>query len=259
MECNLRELICQKDLNLHDGDVINLSHQLLCGLEYIHSRALIHRDLKPANIGVTKVATRQWLLRILDFGNARLIAREAGMTTIKITTPCYRAPEYIYQPLEYTEKVDLWAVGCIMVEMYSKVVLFYPPVQDSRHPDSDMICEIVNLLGRPSEEIMAVIERENLYIFTAINRLKPRSNLSMEKARGIAAPAITQLIDKLVVFNYENRISASEALAAECFNQLPRQNSTDSSQVEDEHLNGEYTYEKWVGKYKFRTYITYLV
>ncbi|KAL3310454.1 Mitogen-activated protein kinase 13 [Cichlidogyrus casuarinus] len=104
MECNLRELIGQKGLNLHDENVINLSHQLLCGLEYIHSRALIHRDLKPANIGVTKDATRQWLLRILDFGNARLITREAKMTTIEITTPCYRATESIYQQLDYTEK-----------------------------------------------------------------------------------------------------------------------------------------------------------
>ncbi|KAL3310157.1 hypothetical protein Ciccas_011280 [Cichlidogyrus casuarinus] len=141
--------------------------------------------------------------------------------------------------------------------MYSKMVLFIPRdadhniVRQSRHPESDVICEIVNVLGRPSKEIMAVIEKKNIYFFTAINRLKPRPNLSMEKARGIAAPAITQLIERLLVFNYENRISASEALGAECFNQLPRQNLTDSSQVEDEHLNGEYTYEKWVGKYKF--------
>ncbi|KAL3310453.1 hypothetical protein Ciccas_010982 [Cichlidogyrus casuarinus] len=92
--------------------------------------------------------------------------------------------------------------------MYSKMVLFIPRdadnniVRKSRHPESDVICGIVNLLGRPPEEIMAVVEQKNLYIFTAINRLKPRPNLSMEKARGIAAPAITQLIDKLLVFNH---------------------------------------------------------
>jgi serine/threonine protein kinase len=50
--------------------VASISHQLLCGLAYLHSQQIVHRDLKPSNL----LLTQQTRLRICDFGLARQIA-----------------------------------------------------------------------------------------------------------------------------------------------------------------------------------------
>jgi cell cycle related kinase len=49
-------------------------YMLLCGLEHMHELSIIHRDLKPANL----LITQHGLLKIADFGQARLLVSEEG-------------------------------------------------------------------------------------------------------------------------------------------------------------------------------------
>ncbi|KAL3315562.1 mitogen-activated protein kinase [Cichlidogyrus casuarinus] len=188
MDNDLDLVIRQSELN--NDHIVFLFYQLLSGLEYIHNRGIAHRDLKPANVGVNE----DFKLRILDFGSACLIQPDSDLTTI-VTTQCYRAPELFLQEPEYSTKVDLWAAGCILVEMYTKKTLFWTL------PESDQMVRILTLFGATSAEHPNML----------LNQLVP------------GAPSnIVNLLEKLLVIDPIKRIPANEALKEECFSYFPR-------------------------------------
>lgn len=121
---NLKQLI-QNESPLSIGRCVDLTRQLLAGLEHAHSRGVVHRDLKPENILLPVTGG----LKIADFGLARL----AGPTTEKLTatgmvmgTPCYMSPEQV-QGARVTIASDIYAVGIILYELLSGTVPFTAP------------------------------------------------------------------------------------------------------------------------------------
>ena len=67
--------------------------------------------------------TKECDLHICDFGLARPVAGSAMMTDY-VTTRYYRAPEVILNEAHYSKAVDMWAVGCIMAELYKRKPIF---------------------------------------------------------------------------------------------------------------------------------------
>jgi len=114
--------------------------QILRGLKYLHSAGVVHRDLKPANILVKSDCS----LRIADFGLARGRTNDDEELTEYVVTRWYRAPELILRSQTYTESVDVFALGCIMAELYLGRPIF-PGISES-----DQLTRIVTVLGTPS-------------------------------------------------------------------------------------------------------------
>eukprot|EP00669_Euglena_mutabilis_P010840 TRINITY_DN5540_c0_g1_i1.p1 TRINITY_DN5540_c0_g1~~TRINITY_DN5540_c0_g1_i1.p1 ORF type:complete len:413 (-),score=41.02 TRINITY_DN5540_c0_g1_i1:130-1368(-) len=98
-----------------EDNVTILTYQLLLGLKCIHQCGIIHRDLKPANLLVNADCT----LKIADFGSAR---DNSGAETTYVTTRLYRAPELLLG-VSYSDKVDIFAAGCIFGEMLKSIAL----------------------------------------------------------------------------------------------------------------------------------------
>jgi serine/threonine protein kinase len=97
--------------------LISLARDIARGLSVAHAGGVIHRDLKPANVLVARVGERE-LAKIADFGMARATSF-AGVDRESMTvlgTPDYMAPETL-DPLAVDPRTDLYALGCIMVEM----------------------------------------------------------------------------------------------------------------------------------------------
>lgn len=100
----------------------------------MHQRGLMHRDIKLENIlfdsGVLKVA---------DLGSIR----DAGRTALKLTTAVvtlwYRPPELLLGNTHYTNAIDIWSVGCVIVEMLAMAALF--PGRDV----DDMMIRVINI------------------------------------------------------------------------------------------------------------------
>ncbi|KAJ3147438.1 cyclin-dependent serine/threonine protein kinase [Geranomyces michiganensis] len=92
--------------------------QIMAGIAYVHERNIIHRDLKPANI---LVSSRDEI-KIADFGAAHRNNARKKMELGR-GTRAYCAPELLgfkeegVQHGHYGYKVDMWSVGCILVEM----------------------------------------------------------------------------------------------------------------------------------------------
>ena len=81
---------------------------------------MLHRDLKPSNL----LLDEQCVLKVADFGLARTIkeaddaAAENTVLTDYVATRWYRAPEIILGSTSYSRAVDMWALGCIIAEMF---------------------------------------------------------------------------------------------------------------------------------------------
>jgi hypothetical protein len=94
--------------------------QVLAGLEHAHACGVIHRDLKPENILVTQGAGGEELLKIVDFGIAKVVGAlpGSGLTAIGAIfgTPQYMSPEQATgRAIDY--RSDLYAAGVLLYAM----------------------------------------------------------------------------------------------------------------------------------------------
>ena len=100
-------------------DVLSITDQLLDVLAAAHARGVVHRDIKPENVFLT----REGVVKVLDFGIARMLELAGGSGTKTGTTmgtPAYMAPE---QALGEIEKIgpqtDVYSVGAMMFALLS--------------------------------------------------------------------------------------------------------------------------------------------
>ncbi len=101
---------------------LRIARQLCRGLEAAHAVGVLHRDIKPENL----IVEANGNAKLMDFGIARPIVREeAGQTQegFAVGTPQYMAPEQL-QGLEVDQRVDLYAVGVVLYEVFTHHVPF---------------------------------------------------------------------------------------------------------------------------------------
>ena len=142
---NLEEIIQdtkKRNERLHMGEIKKLMKQILQGMSYVHSKGISHRDLKPENI----LKDDNGVIKICDFGSAKIL--DERLNTPYIVSRYYRAPELILGCSDYTQKIDIWAIGCIFAEFMTLRPLFPGKTEGSQ------FIEIVAILGLPSKETL---------------------------------------------------------------------------------------------------------
>ena len=98
-------------------DIKLISYQVFRGLLFIHQIKIAHRDIKPHNI-----LYKEKKVAICDFGSAKILTNEPNLPYI--CSRCYRAPELIFGATHYTTMIDIWSVGCVLLEMIQGTPLF---------------------------------------------------------------------------------------------------------------------------------------
>lgn len=93
--------------------------QACYGLKYLHDKGITHRDIKPDNILLSSSSSNA-ICKISDFGLSKMIAD--SMKTV-CGTQLYVAPEVLMGGI-YTNKVDIWSMGCLLFAMLSGSVPF---------------------------------------------------------------------------------------------------------------------------------------
>ena len=178
-------------------------YQLLRGLKYMHSAGIIHRDLKPRNLLVNSNCD----LKICDFGLSRAThsAEEPGKMTDYVATRWYRAPELLLEVREYGATVDVWSVGCILAELLRRKPFL--PGSDTRN-QLDLTFEV---FGTPGEDFITAIPKPRVRKY--LRSLVPRKPRSLEAFFPKANPLAVDLLKKLMVVDYRNRITIDDALA----------------------------------------------
>jgi CheY-like chemotaxis protein len=93
--------------------------QILSALSAAHAANVVHRDLKPDNVFLTNLSGLRDIVKLLDFGVAKLMnARhneKLTQTGSVLGTPAYMAPEQA-RGASVDHRSDLYAVGCMMYE-----------------------------------------------------------------------------------------------------------------------------------------------
>jgi len=191
---------------LATSQVKNYLHQLLEGVQALHSKDVVHRDLKPANILVGD----DGVLKICDLGSSRVTSDCCDLTP-GLVTLWYRPPEILLGTKTYGSSVDLWSVGCIFAEMVSNRVLF------DGSTEIIQLGKIFSILGVPT------VSSWPGFSDLPHARLIPQGNGSNVLRRYV--PSLSDsgfdLLTKLLSLNPQNRISASEALSHPYFSEYP--------------------------------------
>ncbi|KAL6979556.1 Mitogen-activated protein kinase 6 [Sarracenia purpurea var. burkii] len=198
MDTDLHQII-RSSQPLTDDHCQYFLYQLLRGLKYVHSANVLHRDLKPSNL----LLNANCDLKIGDFGLARTTS-ETDFMTEYVVTRWYRAPELLLNCSEYTAAIDIWSVGCILGEIATREPLF---------PGKDYVQQlklITELLGSPDETSLGFVRSDNARRYVKQLPRCPKQQFSARFPN--MSPLAVDLLEKMLVFDPNKRITVDEAL-----------------------------------------------
>lgn len=215
LEYDLFGVLESPEIRLTQDHVKSWSKQLLSGVHYMHKNKVIHRDLKASNLLVNKKGE----LKIADLGLARSWNSDMKRLTNRVITLWYRPPELLLGCHEYTPKIDMWSVGCIVAEMFRRSGFL-------RGRDEATQLELIfNTCGHPTAETWPDIGKSCRLWKTFRpkegeqshpRRLRESLKTNLPNPRWMTESAL-DLIENMMVLNPANRWSAEKALLADYF------------------------------------------
>mmetsp|Transcript_102207 Transcript_102207/g.288731 ORF Transcript_102207/g.288731 Transcript_102207/m.288731 type:complete len:675 (+) Transcript_102207:90-2114(+) len=119
---SLYSLLFSRKKALVFADKARMARQVAGGLSYLHELHVVHRDLKTMNIVMDAALN----CKICDFGLTITLEKTHATVRALQGSPRYMAPEQFDMEVgaKITEKVDIWQMGCVMLELFCGVVPF---------------------------------------------------------------------------------------------------------------------------------------
>jgi serine/threonine-protein kinase ULK/ATG1 len=111
---NKQSKTLKKSFGLGEIETHKYAVQIAHGLDYMHAHGIIHRDLKPQNILLSLGNDNETIIKIADFGFAKVIGNQ--LTETVCGSPLYMAPEVLGSQ-KYNDTADLWSYGVMLYEM----------------------------------------------------------------------------------------------------------------------------------------------
>jgi calcium-dependent protein kinase len=176
--------------NFKEKHAAIIIQQLLSAVCYMHSKGIVHRDIKPENIMLESKSSEDLSIKLIDFGTSNFIKNNQHLS-MKIGTPYYIAPEVLKKSYGY--ECDIWSLGVILYMLLSGT----PPFDGF---DDQSILQKVKI-GKYN------LEGETWDIIS--NEAK-------------------DLINKMLTYSPENRITAEDALKHDWFKKFLKFKNTNT-------------------------------
>ncbi|KAG2232518.1 hypothetical protein INT48_005408 [Thamnidium elegans] len=201
MDHDLSGILGHPNFNFEPAHAKSLVKQMLEGLAYLHHMGILHRDIKGSNLLINNKGE----LKIADFGLARVFEKNRVHDyTNRVITLWYRPPELLLGATAYGPAVDIWSVGCIMLEFFTGKAVF-SGVDEITQLDS-----IYKIMGTPSEENWPTVKELPWYAM-----VRPNENYVSkfrESFQSLLSPGALELSEALLSMDPLKRPTAAQAL-----------------------------------------------
>lgn len=197
MDNNLYQYSKDREKPFPEAKIRNIIYQVFQGLAFMHKHGFFHRDIKPENLLV-----RGDTCKVADFGLAREIRSRPPFTDY-VSTRWYRAPEVLLRSTSYNSPIDIWAMGCIIAELFTLRPLF------PGSSEADEIYKICSVLGSPSRQSWP----EGMKLATKMNFRFPQfSRTPLAQLIPQASPEAIKLMEDTMKYNPSKRPTCSQCL-----------------------------------------------
>jgi eukaryotic-like serine/threonine-protein kinase len=169
---SLRELLARERV-LALTELAAIATPVVSAVGAAHELGIVHRDLKPENIFLARGATGERVVKVLDFGIAKLTAldgdamRSTGLTTGAVLgTPAYMSPEQVFGERDIDHRADIWALGLIVYQCLSGVL----------PTEAENVGQVLkNVLARPFEPLGGLVPGVPPGLAELVGRMLARS------------------------------------------------------------------------------------
>jgi len=142
---------------------LRIAAQVCEGLMKAHEKGIIHRDIKPANLFLSKAEGGRIVVKILDFGIAKLTlaswqnVSSGGLTRTGslLGSPQYMSPEQVRMARTVDTRADVWSLGVVLYHALSGHV-----PHEELDTFGDLIIAICSELPKPLQEIAPWVPAE---------------------------------------------------------------------------------------------------
>ena len=164
------------DRRMHLSEIVAIVRQIALALDHAHHHSILHRDLKPENVMLAKMTDGSEIVKVLDFGIARIVkgTDQRNQESQRITkagevfgTPAYMSPEQARSVRQLEPPADLYSLGVMFYELVAGGLPFFahsafdllmlhvtkpvPPIRRKDVPE-DLAAIIYKLLEKEPEK-----------------------------------------------------------------------------------------------------------
>ena len=203
--------------------IADVMFQITCGVAFLHSYGRVHRDLKPANILVNKVNDRKFSVKVADFG---LVVADPMFPRPMLhnTTLWYRSPESLFDHHLCDEAIDVWALGCILVELINAKPAF------EGANGMDMVVAITRVLGKPTAQWAGLTDGTGAFSGSLLPNFPPKG---MELGRSMGNDCV-DLVRQILAYS---RITAYAMLEHPFFTSRGHSTKNEPFMLEDKEMH----------------------
>jgi len=169
------------------AQAVPILNGILAGLAAAHARGIVHRDLKPDNVFLTRGEGGVFVVKLLDFGVAKVMDAAGGMgsrtrTGMILGTPAYMSPEQVSSARDVDQRADLWSAGVLFYEMLTGRPPFPAPTEYAR------LAAVLTTEPEPIERVDPSLAPFAAFVARALRKNRDeRFAAAIDMARALAA------------------------------------------------------------------------
>lgn len=180
--------ILAKEKKLEPVYAVTILSKILDVLSAAHDLGIVHRDIKPENIMITKDAKGSELVKVLDFGIAKIVGSIDVNQDTNMGTPYYMSPEQAYGETDLDHRADIYSTAAMGYELLTGA----PPFTGQNYAEI-LIAHVTKEPPGFTEELGIPVDVEKL-ILRGLMKSKQKRYSSAREFKGKCLEAISGLM-----------------------------------------------------------------